>query len=129
MQKKLFNLGLVIILIGLILLILGLMFNERFFLFNYTTLWKNSKLILIIGIFLSILGAVLTIIGAVIKEEIKNKELQLNVLQNEVYSGICPVCNQKFETTAEFIKGYYVFNCNKCNSKLRVKKSSYFHVG
>jgi len=55
-------------------------------------------------------------------KRIKNKTPIKKEEEKEVYTGICPVCHQEFKTTAEIIDGYYVFNCNKCNSTLRVKK-------
>jgi hypothetical protein len=128
MNEKFYNISIAFISIGLILMFIGFLSSEKYFLFDYYILWENSKLIIISGLLLFIIGMILKIIGAFLIEDIKTKS-QLNTIQKQVYSGICPVCHQAFETTAEIIKGYYVFNCNKCNSKLRVKKLSFFPAG
>jgi predicted nucleic acid-binding Zn ribbon protein len=43
-------------------------------------------------------------------------------VKTKIISGICPKCKNEFETTAELIDDYYVFNCNNCITKLRVKQ-------
>ena len=128
MYKRLYNTGLAILFIGLILIFLRFVSTEDFFYHNFRILSQHSSLLWIFGLLLFILGIVFTIIGAFIKEDIKTRP-KTEKVQREVYSGVCPVCHQEFETTAEIIKGYYVFNCNKCNSKLRVKKLTFYPVG
>ena len=128
MNNKFYKIGIVLVFIGLIIILLGFLSSERYLLFDNNIFWMNSKSIMIIGLFLFILGTVFRIIDVFLKKDVKNK-VEVNAIQKEVYSGICPVCHQAFETTAEIIKGYYVFNCNKCNSKLRVKKSVFFPAG
>jgi len=128
MKNKFYKIGIVLVFFGLIIIFFGFLFSERYFLFDNNFFWMNSKSIMIIGLFLFILGTIFRIIGVFLKKDIKNK-VEVNAIQKEVYSGICPVCHQAFETNAEVIKGYYIFNCNKCNSKLRVKKSVFFPAG
>jgi len=121
MNKKIYNAGTLIFVVALTLFFIGYFF--------YYKLWGLSKILMLVSILLNLLGIVISIIGILMKDNTKTRSQQLNLIQKEVYSGICPVCNQKFETTAEIINGYYVFNCNKCNSKLRVKKLNFFPVG
>ncbi len=129
MYKRLFKTGIAFTVIGLILLSLGFLFGNKYFLFDYNILWENSELINVFGVFLFILGILFTVIGAFIKYDTKTQSVIIQKEQKEIYSGTCPVCHQQFETSAEVISGYYVFNCNKCNSKLRVKKLTFFPVG
>jgi len=126
MNKKLLTIGLIIMFIGLILIFFGFLFSERFFLFDYSILLVNSKSVMIFGLFLFILGVVFRITGILLKEKLQPEVVQK---EEEVYSGICPVCHQEFKASAEIKNGYYVFNCNKCNSKLRVKKSTFYPAG
>jgi len=129
MYKKLLKTGIAFTAIGLILLFLGFLFSNSYFLFNYNILWESSELINVSGVFLFILGILFTIIGAFIKYDTKKQPIKKQKEQKEICSGTCPVCHQQFETTAEVIGSYYVFNCNKCNSKLRVKKLTFYPVG
>ena len=126
MNKKLLTIGLVFILIGLVLIFFGFLFSKRFFLFDYDTLYNNSKSVMLFGLYLFIFGAAVRIAGILLKEKLKPKLVQK---EEDVYTGVCPVCHQEFSVNPELKNGYYVFNCNKCNSMLRVKKSTYYPAG
>ena len=127
MYRKIYNIGKATVVIGLILLFFGFLFGERFFLFDFGILWQYSKSVSIFGLFLFILGVVFTIMGIFLSEELKIPEPQIE--EKELYSGVCPVCHQEFKTNAEIKNGYYIFNCNRCNSRLRVKKSTFYPAG
>jgi len=127
MNKKLSKIGIAILSIGLILIFFGFLFSKRFFLFDYYFLYENSKSVMILGLLLFILGVVFTIIGTFLREKLQQPVIQKE--EKEIFSGICPVCHQQFRTNVEIVSGYYVFNCNKCNSRLKVKKSYFFPVG
>ena len=126
MNKKLRTSGLVLMLIGLIFIFFGLLFSKRFFLFDYTYLLNNSKSVMIFGLILFVLGAVFRITGILLKEKLQPEIVQK---EEDVYTGTCPVCHKEFNVNPELKNGYYVFSCNNCNSKLRVKKSTYYPAG
>ena len=73
MNKKIFNIGIIILVIGIILVIISTSFNTIiFYSDDLYPLISISPILIVLGILLFITGIVFTIIGAFTKEEIKN---------------------------------------------------------
>lgn len=114
MNKKIFNIGITILVVGIILVIISTSFNT---IISYSDdlypLISISPILIVLGILLFITGIVFTIIGAFTKEEIKTQFKPSSVMQSQSsqnQSFYCRSCGEKLPNDSTF--------CNKCGKKV-----------
>ncbi len=114
MNKKIFNTGIIILVVGIILLIICMTFNTIiFYSDDLYPLISISPILNLLGILLFITGIVFTIIGAFIKEEIKIQFQQSSIMKSQSsqnQSFYCRSCGEKLPSDSTF--------CNKCGKKV-----------
>ena len=114
MNKKIFNAGIIILIVGIILLIVWSTLGTSFFYsFHLYPLISILPILSVLGTLLFISGIVFTIIGAFMKEDIQTQLQQSNIMQTQSakeQNFYCKNCGAKIPSDSIF--------CSKCGKKV-----------